>query len=181
MMSNTLIQYLIRRTGAYVIDYLCIIGYAIVLLLVTVFIVQPDMSDETMRIGGAAFMQLVGFITLTGPVVVIMSLLEASRWQASPGKMLMKLRVMRPDSRPLTLPRSLGRNALKFLPWEIAHTGVHQSMVTDHALPWLGIVLSNVAMLLVVLYFSSCIMGRGRTVYDRAVNVVVSDTRSTDV
>lgn len=43
--------------------------------------------------------------------------LEASPWQASLGKRLLRIRCMEAEGRRLTPPRALARNALRFLPF----------------------------------------------------------------
>lgn len=157
-----------RRAGAYLIDCLCIMAYAGLLFLFVVFVMQPSM-EAAARVSTtqALQQQAIGLIVLTLPVVMTLAWMEAGRWQGTLGKRLLGLRVMRVDGDPLRFSRSLGRNALKFLPWEIAHTGVNQTLVTDHPLPRLGIAISILSMVLVAVYLVSCLLGRGRTIYDR--------------
>lgn len=143
-------------------------GYAGLLFLLMVFVIQPDFERvERLTASGALLQQFIGFMTLTLPVVLVLSWMEAGRWRGTIGKRLIGLKVRCVNDAPLGLPRSVGRNSLKFLPWEIAHTGVNQAFVPDHPLPWLGITLSVASMVLVAIYLASCVLGSGRTIYDR--------------
>lgn len=76
--------------------------------------------------GSAAWSQFHAFLVVTLPVTLYFALFERSRGQATPGKRRMRLRVERWDGRRLGLARSLGRTALKFLPWELAHACIWQ-------------------------------------------------------
>lgn len=157
---------LLRRGAAYLIDVACILAYAAALLLVTVLAFHPSAPGPDHSVGDAIRGELLGFATLTGPVMLAMAWLEASRWQASPGKRWLGLAVERAGGGRLSLGRSLARNAFKFLPWELAHAGVHLAFVT--AEPWnaVGLALSTSSMLLVAAYVASSALLQGPTLYD---------------
>lgn len=143
---------------------------------VTLFPGASQTTDPPARhdLGDALRMQLVGLMTLTGPVMLVFAWLESRRRGATLGKRLLKLSVRGLDARRVTFPRSLARNALKFLPWEISHAGVHQAFVESHPQPWVGTALSGAGMLLAAVYAASCVVCRGRTLYDRASGTRVS-------
>jgi len=63
--------------------------------------------------------QALGFATLTLPVFIYFFSFEKIR-KGTPGKLIMKLQVISPSTQRLLL-----RNIIKFLPWEIAHAGIH--------------------------------------------------------
>jgi uncharacterized RDD family membrane protein YckC len=105
----------VRRAAAYCVDYMVIAAYALALAGVMMFLVPPLALD---KLGG----YLLAAGTLVLPVVAVYAIVEA-RFGASPGKMLLGLRVWR-GARPPSLRRSLVRNLIKFLPWEMAHAGV---------------------------------------------------------
>lgn len=69
--------------------------------------------------------QTLGFCTLTVPVFSYFYISERSAYRATLGKRLMGLQVVSETS---DKPRVLLRNVLKFLPWELAHTGVYQAI-----------------------------------------------------
>lgn len=107
--------FLLRRLGAYGVDCAVIMLYAAVLLVVTV-LVAPDAGLSRLQGYGLAL------VTLTGPVVIGFSALEA-RFGATVGKALFGLQVCRGQLRP-GFVSALVRNVGKFLPWEIAHIGI---------------------------------------------------------
>ena len=78
--------------------------------------------------GSAGSGQFHAFLVVTLPIGLYFALFERSRWQATPGKRRMRLRVeVEGRDRPrLGLARSLGRTALKLLPWELAHACIWQ-------------------------------------------------------
>lgn len=97
----------------------------------------------------------VGFLTLVLPVTATLAVQEASRHQSTIGKRRLGLIVTSTTGARLTLGRSLARSGLKFLPWQMAHTGVFHlvSGATDPIFMGLAIgaqllVLGNVAVLL---------------------------------
>lgn len=166
---------LCRRIVAYIADCACIMWYAAMLFFATTLVVKPEMTSAQTTVVDAFRFQLVGLLTLTLPVVVVFAWLEAGGGHGTIGKRLCNLRVTQLDGSDLSMRRSLARNALKFLPWEISHTGVHQMFVPDHPLPWLGPMFAIAGMGLVLLYFVTCLFGDGRTIYDRAAGAKVRD------
>ncbi len=105
----------LRRAAAYAIDYVVIALYAVLLALVTITI-APDVQLAKSQ----AYWLSVA--TLTGPVVLVFSGLEA-RFGVSPGKALLVLRIQGTGG-DIPLSRALVRNVGKFLPWELAHIGI---------------------------------------------------------
>ena len=69
---------------------------------------------------------IVSFVLVTLPVALYFALSEASAQQATWGKRKLGLQVIGPDGTRISLGRSLGRTALKFIPWELAHTLIWQ-------------------------------------------------------
>ena len=117
--------------------------------------------------------QAIGLFTLTIPVILYFAICESSRWQATIGKRLLRLRVQDMSGNRLPWRKTLVRAMLKFLPWELGHTVVHQLVSGDanggtNAVPiWVLAVLA-VAVLLDAWYLISIWVGTGRTAYDRA-------------
>lgn len=79
--------------------------------------------------------QLLGVVSLTLPVV---SYFAFSEWLAGAtlGKHLLSLRVAELSGNRLTLPRSLVRSGVKFLPWEISHTALYRVIQPDTSALW---------------------------------------------
>ena len=138
------------RLFAFMIDYLILACYGVALFG---FVMLVGLDKQ---ISSPWIAQLTGFLSLTLPVVLYFSILENSRLQATVGKRVMRLKVTDENVRAASLPRLLKRNALKFLPWEIAHLGVHWAFYynrldTDPANWVWGCLLSSQALLLVYL------------------------------
>jgi uncharacterized RDD family membrane protein YckC len=69
--------------------------------------------------------ELIGFFTLTLPVILYFTFTEAGRHQGSFGKQKLNLVVVSRNAAPAGFSRLLLRNFIKFLPWEIAHFFVY--------------------------------------------------------
>jgi len=91
---------------------------------------------------------MYAFATLVAPVAVTSALLEASPRQATPGKRRLGLTVVDVEGNRLTRTRSIARSAVKFVPWQMAHTAVFQLFAGSTATGY--IVLSIAAQILVV-------------------------------
>lgn len=114
------------RLLAFALDYLILGGYLLLLLWVGVSLIGafPGFSE---RISANPLLgQLVGFTSLTLPVSLYFALSEASARQATWGKRRLQLQVSDTAGARLSLPRALLRTALKFVPWELAHTSIWQ-------------------------------------------------------
>lgn len=114
------------RLLAFALDYLILGGYLLLLLWVSVSLIGafPAFSE---RVGADPLLgQLVGFVSVTLPVSLYFALSEASAGQATWGKRRMHLQVSDTAGARLSLPRALLRTALKFIPWELAHTCIWQ-------------------------------------------------------
>jgi uncharacterized RDD family membrane protein YckC len=110
------------RFLAFLLDYLVISAYLVLLVVMGVLIRSSPFSDAF----GALFAnplsaEATAFVLLVVPVILYFALFESSMWQASPGKRKMGLQVTNEHGAPLTLPWSLVRSALKFIPWELTH------------------------------------------------------------
>ena len=127
-----------RRLLAFLIDYLIVLAYIAVLLGITLvvfsfFEASPSALDPLRG-------QVVGFVTLTLPVFLYFYSSENGPHRATIGKRKMGLKVVRRKPGNVLL-----RNILKFLPWELAHTGVHWVVYTaslnGETPPWVFVVL----------------------------------------
>jgi uncharacterized RDD family membrane protein YckC len=159
----------LRRVSAWLIDYFLLAIYMGILLFVVFVVTGGRLEIPGVATPGAR--QLLGAATLTIPVLLYFALFEASSRQGTIGKQATRLRVVGRDHERIGLSRSLVRSALKFTPWEIAHTAIHRiPMSGDIPWPvWAGLVVS---MLLALVYLAALFTGHGRTLYD-----VVAGTR----
>jgi uncharacterized RDD family membrane protein YckC len=95
---------------------------------------------------------------------------------ATPGKRLLGLRVSRLDGGQLSWPGSLLRSAVKIaVPWELAHTGVWNSLAWPGPEAPVNAVLFSVANGLLVLYVVMLFVGARRPPYDRLAGSIVPD------
>ena len=155
---------LINRILAWTVDFGIIVLYAILLFAVTSLFFDVRQASLNPYFG-----QLIGFLTLTLPVITYSYLTEKGNWKATIGKRVLNLIVLTPENK--TNKSILIRNLLKYLPWELAHTGVHwiiyfESVGRETPI-WTWIILI-VPQVLVFVYFISIILSKGQSsVYDR--------------
>ena len=129
-MNNNVDTAFINRVGiwpriiAFVFDYIIISLYIGLTVGVTVGLnsISPELAQRPFN--NRLLSQVAGFLIMTLPVTLYFAILEASSWQASWGKRMRGLRVVTINGERLSFGRSLGRTALKFVPWELAHTCV---------------------------------------------------------
>ena len=165
-----------RRIAAYLVDYLVIAAY-VALLTGASFASSASRRLDFALSGSPAMGQLVAFVALTLPVMLYFAVSEASPWQGTLGKRVLKLRVAaHGKGSRLSFRRALLRAALKFAPWELAHTVLWrvEGWPLDTPQPttvhWLGFALS---LLWAGWYLLSLFVGSQRTLYDRAAASVV--------
>jgi uncharacterized RDD family membrane protein YckC len=155
---------LIHRIFAWTIDFGIIVLYAILLFAVTSLFFDVRQAGLNPYFG-----QLIGFLTLTLPVITYSYLTEKGNWKATIGKRVFNLIVLTPENK--TNNSILIRNLFKYLPWEIAHTGVHwiiyfESVGRETPI-WIWIILI-VPHVMVFVYVISIILSKGQSsVYDR--------------
>lgn len=138
-------SYLKKRFLALLIDYIVIWIYLILLfflfaMIYAVFLDGVPTFNETTS-------HLMALFTTVVPVTVIFSYMEYKHPYATVGKRRMGLKVAYKN---LSYGNSLLRNALKFLPWHIGHTGVIRGMYQDYSTFWF--MVSNIGFLLAILY-----------------------------
>ena len=118
-----------RRAGlrprglAFALDYLLIAAYAAILAAATfAAAASPLRSTLTVLLATPASRDAVAFVTIVLPVILYFALQEGSARQGTWGKRRLGLRVTALDGGPLPVGRALVRSAIKFLPWQLAHT-----------------------------------------------------------
>ena len=158
---------LLKRISAFLIDYLLIVIYALLLFGTTHLIGVKELSPSEG--------QAVGFISLTLPVFLYFYFMEKSKTAATIGKRVMNIAVYVNDIK--TGKSVFLRNFLKFLPWEIAHFGVHwivyYSAVEKEPPVWLWMALI-LPQLMVLMYVVSILFYKGKSsFYDQIANTIV--------
>ncbi len=117
------------------------------------------------------------FTTLVLPVALTFAFFEASQRQATPGKRRVRIRVVDVIGNRLTPRRSLARSAVKFAPWQLAHTAVFQLVAGSTATVFA--VLAIVSQLVVLAsVLTMAVDPHHRAIHDYvAKTCVVADVR----
>lgn len=157
----------IRRLAAFGFDYLLIACWAVFIGLVSVTTGVHENLDMT-GWGGRAAAHLLGFLSLTLPVIAYFAMTEGGPKRASLGKRALKLQVEG--------ERTWLRNIIKFLPWEIAHAAIwwQDAQPFVDPMPTGNLIVSSFAMLLGIGIVASLFIGDGRTPYDRLAGTRVT-------
>jgi uncharacterized RDD family membrane protein YckC len=164
-----------RRLAAFGVDYGIIAAYLGVLFLVGVLGRAADLLPGRVTTPGARIIgQLAAIAMLTVPVTLWFAWWEAAPREATPGKRLLGLRVSCLDGGAPYWPRSLLRSAARIaLPWELAHTGVWNSLASPGPEGPVSLALFAVANGLLVLNLVLLFVGARRPLYDRLPGTVV--------
>lgn len=167
----------IRRLTAFLIDYAVIAVY--LGLLTALGGVSRVVRHRSLAFPRTAGEKIVGhalsFVVLTLPVMLYFAVSEASATQGTLGKRVMHLSVTAIDGGRVSFGRSLLRAAVKFIPWEIAHTAIwHVPGQPFVAQP----PMVNSAGYILALggatgYAASLFVGDGRTPYDHLAGTTV--------
>jgi hypothetical protein len=112
-----------RRLRAFVWDYLLILGF--IMLLGMLSRLAPPVQALFQR---PVQRQVAAFVVLVLPVVLYFSLAEGSVSGTTWGKHKERLQVVCKNGCRLGMVRSFVRSMLKFLPWQIAHIAIYQSL-----------------------------------------------------
>lgn len=169
-----------RRVAAFAIDYAVIAAYIGFLTGLNIAVRAALHQRLALPRTNAAKIEghAVAFLTLTVPVALYFALSEASRSRATMGKRALGLRVTRMDGGRVPLGRSLLRSAVKFAPWEVAHTAIWHTPGQPFVSPpaTRNVVGYALALCGAAWYAGALFVGARRTPYDRiAGTLVVSD------
>ena len=148
-----------KRIVAIAIDYMFVALYAVLLFVVAVTFFE---TNDVGPING----QIIGFLSLTLPVFLYFYLSEKSKRRATLGKKILKISVDSHQNKNIFY-----RNVLKFLPWEIAHIGMHWMYYFSNQEAkepiWVWIVLL-LPQIVVIIYIVSLFLNKGSaTIYDK--------------
>lgn len=114
---------ILLRLKAFAIDWLILAMWGSIIF----GIVRLVSSGHPQRPEGAWAAEAIGFITMTLPFTLYFALSEGSRRQASIGKRVVGLVVVRRSGEKTSFTRALFRNAIKFVPWEFGHMLTQQA------------------------------------------------------
>ena len=150
----------LRRLTAQALDLVVIAGWAVFAAVVGLVARSIGVDFGSPRVADA-----FAFLTLVVPATLTFAGQEASTRQATFGKRRMRLRVVDRAGRRLTRQRSLARSAVKFLPWQLAHTAVF-GLIADPAS--LGMVALSITAQGVVVFsvLVMCLDPQHRAVHD---------------
>lgn len=166
------------RIEAFLLDYIIIAAY-IGLLIATSFLLRLGPLRKTFRklFANPNSSELTSFLLLVLPVILYFALSESSLWQATWGKRKMGIRVTNLHETRLSLPWSLLRSFIQFLPWELAHAclwripGWPSAPKTPPPIISAGLVF---VWILVAAYLISMFTSKThQTLYDRLVGAFV--------
>jgi uncharacterized RDD family membrane protein YckC len=120
-------------------------------------------------------LHLIGIAVVVLPSTIGLTLLEAGRYEATPGKLKFGLRVRRdPTGERISWGRSLLRNLLKVgLPWTLGHLAAIAVGAAGGTAAVIGVVL---ALAVPLAYLVSMFIGDGRTIYDHLAGTMVIST-----
>ncbi len=173
--SKTAASLVGKRILAFAIDYLIILVYIAGLAGVSLTIITTSGGEPAAVHPFRG--QLIGFATLTVPVFLYFYLQEGSEYAGTVGKRVMGLQVVGGKHQR----GAFLRNVYKFLPWEIAHFGVHwlnyTSLESSGPAAWVFFVLT-VPQIAVLIYFVSIVASKGRVgLYDRWAGTSIQNRR----
>ena len=163
-----------KRAGAFALDYIVILLYLLMIGLIGLLI--NSLGDAfSLLFADRARAQLSGFLLVTLPVTLYFALSESSPQKASWGKKRLGLQVTDYDGERISVWRSLVRTALKFIPWEIAHTFIWTIVFSPVDTPeWVNfsiiLVYALIGLNLAFLIFTK----RHQTMYDLLAKTCVT-------
>lgn len=166
------------RVGAFAWDYIPIAAYlcAMVGLGALINAVAPSLARALF--GNPVAGEATGFLLVTLPISLYFALSEASTRRATWGKRKKGLTVVRSDGERLSGLRSIGRTALKFIPWELAHACIWQLRFAGaEPSPVLTAGLILVWVLVGANVVSLLVNEQGQTLYDLLAGTVVVPSR----
>jgi len=125
--------------------------------------------------------QALGFLLTALPFGLYFALMEGSGWQATLGKRAMRLGVVTARGGRPSRRRTLGRAAVKLLPWEAGHMATWQMIALAEAneeIPAWLLVAACLAMAAAGWFLVTLWSASGRTPYDRLCGTRVESVRA---
>jgi len=170
------------RLKAFAIDYLLILLYLAMLIILNVFIFPEVRGLFT---GSVIIAQLTGFLLVTLPVSLYFIISDSSVGKQSFGKRVVGIQVVNQNGDALPIWQSTIRNFIKFIPWELSHFIVYRFVyIGEGEVPVLYYLIGGMIYLLMFVYILTAIFTKKKqSLYDIAVksNVVKVDVKTRDI
>jgi uncharacterized RDD family membrane protein YckC len=134
------------RLKELLIDYLVILAYLLLLLIVNIgiiFLILDRVPEYT-----ETQTQLIAAFTSVIPIILLFSYLDYFK-NGSVGKRVSGLKLTYKKHK---FSSSLTRNIIKFLPWQLGHIGVIHGMYTDFSITAIVIMNSGTLLGLILLF-----------------------------
>jgi uncharacterized RDD family membrane protein YckC len=160
-----------RRLLAFVYDYILIAIYIGILAGLVTFVPTVNQLFSGL-FANAVTSDIAAFLLIILPVILYFGLQEGSARASTWGKRRVGLRVIQANGRPIGYGRALARAALKFLPWQLGHTAVFQSIFTGPS-PWTYLLYALAYGLAIFYLVYLWRHPAHRTPYDRAAGTAV--------
>ncbi|MEM7030785.1 MAG: RDD family protein [Chloroflexota bacterium] len=161
----------LKRIQAFALDYLIIVGYLILLTIISTLLVYgPLQEDWEQVISTPIRMDVLAFVTAILPVILYFTFFEGSERGGTWGKQRMNLQVVDMRGEQLGRRRAFVRAIIKFLPWQLAHTCLFHipgwPIAPQEPPTWVFIGLILVWVLVGAYIVAMVISPRHRTPYD---------------
>lgn len=160
----------LKRVLAFAIDWLLFAVWAGVVFAVVTLGVGVEWAEGLGLLGA----QALSFFGATLPFAVYMAGCHASRRGATVGKRVLRLEVRATEGGRLGFGRALGRELLKFVPWELGHLQVNL-VLHERIGPALYVVIG--VLWLLVFVYAVQLAGSGRALYDRVVGSEIFEAK----
>lgn len=154
-------RYARKRLAAAAMDTLLVVGLWLLVTTAIGFGMSFIGTTPTTPEGWDVY----AFCTLVGPTVVTFAWLEASP-RSTPGKRRMELAVVDGSGNQLSRQRSLARSALRFVPWQLAHTAVYQLSAGRESL-WIWVLCIGAQVWVAATWLCVLVDKRHRALHDR--------------
>lgn len=161
-----------RRILAGLIDLALMLGWAVLVAAIGVPLYLAGRLPGVGLLG----LNLLGLGLVVLPATIGLTALESGRYEATPGKLKLGLRVRRdPSGDRISWARSLLRNLLKLgLPWTLGHMA---AIALANGGGWDAMLGAVLSMAVPLAYVVSLFRGDGRAIYDHLAGTMVISTR----
>ncbi|WP_394121921.1 RDD family protein [Planococcus donghaensis] len=154
------------RLKAFAVDYLLILGYLLLVMIVSLFLIP---SLQQLFQVSLPIAQLTGFLLVTFPVSLYFIITDSRIGKGSFGKRKMRIRVVDANNCSISVSRSIFRTALKFLPWELSHFMAYRMIyLGDGDVHLLDYLVGGLIYTLILLYILMTVLTKNKqSLYDR--------------
>ena len=169
------------RLGAFALDLLPIMGYILIVLGIGLAVTLGQAKGQTYRLSDRPVLfDGVAFLTVILPVILYFTWSESSEKKATWGKRRLRLQVVTTEGDRSSFGRALLRSAVKFLPWQMAHTGLFHIPgwpLAVTTIPTWVVTVFIILYALLAVYFLTLLVRPHRTPYDWIAGTMVVSTK----